>query len=127
VRRCPWLAALFGLTAALPATAQEGLRIGDAVAAGLDVHRSVVAAEAAARSAALALRLAEIDHSGVAVTLSATPAGSVDLAPLQTGTFDDLADTFDISGSGTVSAALTLPWGMQIAGSYTGEADLDGV
>ena len=126
MRRCPWLAALFGLTAALPATAQEGLRIGDAVAAGLDVHRSVVAAEAAARSAALALRLAEIDHSGVAVTLSATPAGSVDLAPLQTGTFDDLADTFDISGSGTVSAALTLPWGMQIAGSYTGEADLDG-
>ena len=79
MRRCPWLAALFGLTAALPATAQEGLRIGDAVAAGLDVHRSVVAAEAAARSAALALRLAEIDHSGVAVTLSATPAGSVDL------------------------------------------------
>ena len=126
MRRCPWLAALLGITAALPATAQEGLRIGDAVAAGLDVHRSVVAAEAAARSAALALRLAEIDHSGVAVTLSATPAGSVDLAPLQTGTFDDLADTFDISGSGTVSAALTLPWGMEIAGSYTGEADLDG-
>ena len=121
-----WLPVLLCLTAALAADAQEGLRIGDAVAAGRAVHRSVVEAEAGARSAALALRLAEIDHSGVAVTLSATPAASVDLAPLQTGTFSDVADTFDIGASGTVSAAVGLPWGMEITGSYTGEVDLDG-
>ena len=121
-----WLSVLLGLTAALSADAQEGLRIGDAVAAGLAVHRSVVEAEAGSRSAALALRLAEIDHSGVAVTLSATPAASVDLAPLQTGTFSDVADTFGVGAGGTVSAAVGLPWGMQITGSYTGEVDLDG-
>ena len=123
---CRWLPVLLCLTAALSADAEEGLRIGDAVAAGLAVHRSVVEAEAGARSAALALRLAEIDHGGVAVTLSATPAASVDLAPLQTGTFSDVADTFDVGASGTVSAALGLPWGMEITGSYTGEVDLDG-
>ena len=117
---------LLCLTAALAADAQEGLRIGDAVAASLAVHRSVVEAEAGARSAALALRLAEIDHSGVAVTLSATPAASVDLAPLQTGTFSDVADTFNVGAGGTVSAAIGLPWGMEITGSYTGEVDLDG-
>ena len=121
-----WLAVLLGLTAALSADAQAGLRIGDAVAAGLAVHRSVVQGEAGARSAALALRLAEIDHSGVAVTLSATPAASVDLAPLRTGSFSDVADTFDVAASGTVSAVLGLPWGMEITGSYTGEVDLDG-
>ena len=123
---CRWLPVLLCLTAALSADAEEGLRIGDAVAAGLAVHRSVVEAAAGARSAALALRLAEIDHGGVAVTLSATPAASVDLAPLQTGTFSDVADTFDVGASGTVSAALGLPWGMEITGSYTGEVDLDG-
>jgi outer membrane protein TolC len=86
----------------------------------------VVEADAAARSAALALRVAEIDHHGVAVTVSATPAASVDLAPLETGSFADVADTFDLDAGATVSAALALPWGMEIAGSYTGEVDLDG-
>ena len=123
---CRWLPVLLGLAAALSVNAQEGLRIGDAVAAGLAAHRSVVEAEAGVRSAALALRLAEIDHGSVAVTLSATPAASVDLAPLQTGTFSDVADTFDIAAGGTVSAAVGLPWGMRITGSYTGEVDLDG-
>ena len=120
-----WLAALLGVTAALPAIGEQRLRIGDAVDAALAGHRSVVAAEAAARSAALALRLAEIDHGRVAVTLSATPSAGVDLAPLQTGTWSDVADTFDVRGSGTFSAAVALPWGMAIAGSYTAELDLD--
>ena len=121
-----WLRVLLGLTAALAADAQEGLRIGDAVAAGLAVHRSVVEAEAGARSAALALHLAEIDYSGVTVTLSATPAASVDLTPLRSGTFSDVVDTFSVGAGGTVTAALGLPWGMEITGSYTGEFDLDG-
>ena len=121
-----WLPILLGLTAALSAHAQEGLRIGDAVATGLAVHRTVVEAEAGAQSAALALRLAEIDHSGVAVTLSATPAASVDLAPLRNGTVSDVADTFSFGAGGTISAAIGLPWGMEITGSYTGEVDLDG-
>ena len=120
-----WSPILLCLTAAL-SHAQEGLRIGDAVAAGLAVHRSVVEAEAGARSAALALRLAEIDHSGVAVTLSATPAAGVDLAPLQNGTVSDVADTLGFGAEGTISAAIGLPWGMEITGSYTGEVDLDG-
>ena len=121
-----WLPVLLGLTATLAAHAQEGLRIGDAVAAGLAVHRSVVEADAGVRSAALALRLAEVDHSGAAVTLSATPAASVDLAPLRSGTFSDVTDTFSVGAGGTVTAALGLPWGMEITGSYTGEVDLDG-
>ena len=124
--RTPWYAALIALAAALPAVAQEALHIGDAVDAALAGHSSVVEAEAAARSAALALRLAEIDQGGLAISVSATPAASVDLAPLQTGTFADVGDTFDLDAAATVSAALALPWGMQIAGSYTGEVDLDG-
>ena len=83
-------------------------------------------AEAAARSAALALRLAEIDQGGVAISVSATPAASVDLGPLETGTLADVGDTFGLGAAGTVSAALALPWGMEITGSYTGEFDLDG-
>lgn len=121
-----WLPILLGLTAALSAPAQEGLRIGDAVAAGLAVHRSVVEAEAGARAAAIALRLAEIDHGGVTVTLSATPAASVDLAPLRSGTVGDVADTLSFGAGGTIAAAISLPWGMEITGSYTGEVDLDG-
>ena len=124
--RTSWCAALLALAAVLPAAAQEALHIGDAIAAAVASHPAVVEAEAAARSAALALDVAEIDHSGLAVTVSATPAASVDLAPLQTGSFADVADTFDLDVAGTVSAALTLPWGMEVAGSYTGEVDLDG-
>ena len=115
MKRCLWLAVLLGLTTALPVISQEELSIGDAIAAAMAGRRSVVDAEAAARAAALSLRLAEIDHDGVAVTLSATPSASV-----------DLADTFDVDGSGTVSAAVALPWGMEITGSYTAEVDLDG-
>ena len=121
-----WYAALLVLTAPLPAAAQEVLHIGDAVDAALARHPSVLEVEAAARSAALALRLAEIDHGGLAVTLSATPAAGVDLAPLDGGTLADVADTLDVDVAGTVSAALALPWGMQISGSYTGEFDVDG-
>lgn len=123
--RTPWYAALIALAAALPAVAQEALHIGDAVDAALAGHSSVLDAEAAARSAALALRVAEIDQGGLAISVSATPAASVDLAPLETGTFADLGDTFDLDAAATVSAALALPWGMEIAGSYTGEVDLD--
>ena len=119
-----WLAVLLGATVALPAICEEGLSIGDAVDAALAGHRSVVEAEAVARSAALSLRLAEIDHGRVAVTLSATPSASVDLAPLQTGTWSDVGDTFDVRASGTFSAAVALPWGMAIAGSYTADLDL---
>ena len=119
-------AALVALTSALPAVAQQALHIGDAVDAAVAGHPSVVEAEAAARSAALALRTAEIDQSGLAVTVSARPAASVDLAPLQGGTFADVGDTFDLDVAATVSAALALPWGMEVAGSYTGEFDLDG-
>ena len=124
--RRTWYAALVALTSALPAVAQQALHIGDAVGAAVAGHPSVVEAEATARSAALALRMAEIDQDGLALTVSATPAASVDLAPLQSGTFADVGDTFDLDGAGTVSAALALPWGMEIAGSYTGEFDLDG-
>ncbi|MDE0024306.1 MAG: TolC family protein [Spirochaetaceae bacterium] len=123
--RTPWYAALIALAAALPAVAQEALHIGDAVDAALARHSSVLDAEAAARSAALALRVAEIDQGGLAISVSATPAASVDLAPLEAGTFADLGDTFDLDAAATVSAALALPWGMEIAGSYTGEVDLD--
>lgn len=115
---------MLALAAALPAAAQEGVRIGDAVRAGVAVHRSVAAAEAVARSAQLALRLAEIDHGRIAVTVSATPAASVDLAPIESGTVGGVADT--ARGSGTVSAAVALPWGMEVSGSYTAEVDLGG-
>ena len=126
MRSRPWCAALLALTVALPAAAQTGLRLGEAIDTALAAHPTVVDAQSASRSAALALRLAEIDHGGLAVTISATPAASVDLSPLQTGTFADVADTFDLDGAGTVSAALALPWGMAIAASYSGEIDLDG-
>ena len=124
MRRCLWLPALLGLTVVLPATSQEGLRLGDAVTAALAVHRSVVEAEAAVRAAALALRLAEIDASRVTVSVSATPAVGVDLAPLPIG--GNGAGTFDADGSGTVNAVVALPWGMDITGSYTASVDLDG-
>ena len=124
--RSRWLAALLVLAGALPAAAQQALHLGDAVDAALDAHPSVVEAEAAARSAALALSAAEIDHGGLAVSLSATPAASVDLAPLENGTFADAADTLHLGLAGTVTASLALPWGMEIAGNYTGEVGLDG-
>lgn len=124
--RRTWYAGVIALAAALPAVGQQALHLGDAVVAAVAGHPSVVEAEAVARSAALALRVAEIDQSGLAVTVSATPAASVDLGPLQSGTFADVGDTFDLSVAGTVSAALSLPWGMEVAGSYTGEVDLNG-
>lgn len=119
MRRCRWLPALLGLTAALPAVAQEGLRIGDAVSAALAGHRSVAAAEGAVRSAALALRLAELDAGRTSVSVSATPAAGVELATLQT-------DTVAAEGSATVGAAVALPWGMELAGSYTAAVNLTG-
>ena len=126
MRHCLWLPALLGLTVAVPATSQQGLRIGESVAAALTAHRSVVEAEAAVRSAALALRLAEIDRNRVAVSLTATPSAGIDLGALQGGALRDLADTFDADGSAMVSAAFELPWGMNISGSYTAELHLDG-
>lgn len=119
MRHCRWLPALLGLTAALPAVAQEGLRIGDAVSAALAGHRSVAAAEGAVRSAALALRLAELDAGRTSVSVSATPAAGVELATLQT-------DTVAAEGSATVGAAVALPWGMELAGSYTAAVNLTG-
>ena len=117
--RCRWLPALLCLTAALPAAAQEGLRIGDAVSAALAVHRSVETAQEATRSAALALRLAELDAGRVTVSVNAAPAADFDLAALE----DDGAI---VDGSATVGAAVALPWGMELAGSYTAATRLAG-
>lgn len=120
----PALAAL--AITALPAAAQEGIGLAGAIDAALASHPSVVQAQAAVQSAALALRMAEIDHGDVTVSLRATPAaGSVHLAPWEDGEFSDVVDTFDADTSATVSAQVDLPWGMTIAGSYTAGVELD--
>lgn len=120
----PALAAL--AITALPAAAQEGIGLARAIDAALASHPSVVQAQAAVQSAALALRMAEIDHGDVTVSLRATPAsGSVHLAPWEDGEFSDVVDTFDADTSATVSAQVDLPWGMTIAGSYTAGVELD--
>ena len=125
MRKRFWLPALLGLTVGLlPATAQEPLSLAEAVGAALTSHPSVVQAEAAVHSAALSLRLAEIDHGAVTVSLSATPAsGRVNLDP--PGADQSVADTFDADASATVSATVELPWGMSISGSYTAGFELD--
>ena len=120
----PALAAL--AITALPAAAQERVDLAGAIDAALASHPSVVQAQAAVQSAALALRMAEIDHGDVTVSLRATPAaGSVNLAPWEDGEFSDVVDTFDADTSATVSAQVDLPWGMTIAGSYTAGVELD--
>ena len=120
-----WLAVLLGATVALPAICEEGLSIGDAVDAAWPATDQWWKRKRSPARRRSSLRLAEIDHGRVAVTLSATPSASVDLAPLQTGTWSDVGDTFDVRASGTFSAAVALPWGMAIAGSYTADLDLD--
>ena len=122
-----WLPALAALAvAAAPAAAQDGLGLVAAVQAALASHPSVIQERAALESAALSLRLAEIDHHDVTVSLRATPAtGSVSLSPWEDGTFGDVVDTFDADASGTLSAQVDLPWGMSIAGSYTAGVELD--
>lgn len=120
----PALAAL--AITALPAAAQERVDLAGAIDAALASHPSVVQAQTAVQSAALALRMAEIDHGDVTVSLRATPAaGSVNLAPWEDGEFSDVVDTFDADTSATVSAQVDLPWGMTIAGSYTAGVELD--
>ncbi len=120
----PALAAL--AIAPLPSAAQEGLDLAAAIDAALASHPSVVQARSAVQSAALSLRMAEIDHGDVTVSLRATPAtGSVSLTPLEDGTFGDVVDTFDADTGATVSAQVELPWGMTIAGSYTAGIELD--
>lgn len=120
----PALAAL--IVAAAPAAAQDGLGLVAAVQAALASHPSVIQARASVESAALSLRMAEIDHDGVTVSLRATPAAAgVSLSPLEDGTFDDVVDTFDADTSAMVSAEVDLPWGMSITGSYTAGVELD--
>lgn len=120
----PALAAL--AITALPAAAQDGIGLARAIDAALASHPSVVQAQAAVQSAALAVRMAEIDHGDVTVSVRATPAaGSVSLAPWEDGEFSDVVDTFDADTSATVSAQVDLPWGMTIAGSYTAGVELD--
>lgn len=122
--RLPALAAL--AITALPAAVQERVDLAGAIDAALASHPSVVQAQTAVQSAALALRMAEIDHGDVTVSLRATPAaGSVNLAPWEDGEFSDVVDTFDADTSATVSAQVDLPWGMTIAGSYTAGVELD--
>ncbi len=122
-----WLPALAALiAAAAPAAAQDGLGLVAAVQAALASHPSVIQARAAVESAALSLRMAEIEHGGVTVSLRATPLrAGVSLAPWEDGTFDDVVDTFDADAGGTVSAQVDLPWGMSITGSYTAGVELD--
>jgi len=123
-----WLPSLvvLVLATATPAAAQEGTSLFEAVSAALKSHPSVVQAEAAARSAALSLRLAEIDHGSVSVILHATPAsGKVSIAPWEDVTLGNVVETFDADGSASLSATVELPWGMSISGSYTAGLDLD--
>ena len=122
-----WLPALAALiVAAAPAAAQDGLGLVAAVQAALASHPSVIQARASVESAALSLRMAEIDHDGVTVSLRATPvAAGVSLSPLEDGTFGDVADTFDADTSAMVSAEVELPWGMSVTGSYTAGVELD--
>ena len=122
-----WLPALAALiVAASPAAAQDGLGLIAAIQAAFASHPSVVQARAAVESAALSLRMAEIEHDGVTVSLRATPArAGVSLAPWEDGTFDDVVDTFDADAGATLSAQVDLPWGMSITGSYTAGVELD--
>ena len=121
-----WLPGLAALVVAASPAAAQGLDLAAAIRAALAFHPSVVQARAALESAALSLRLAEIDHESVSVSLRATPAsGSVSLAPWEDGTFEDVVETFDADASGTLSAEVELPWGMSIAGSYTAGVELD--
>ena len=111
-----------------PITAQEGVSLTDAIDAAIASHPSVVQAESTLYSATLSLRLAEINHRSVTLTLHATPAlGKVSLTPWDGGSFSDVANTFDADGSATISAAVALPWGMSISGSYTANIDLDDI
>lgn len=112
--------------AALPAAAQERLDLAAAIDAALAAHPSVVQAQAAVQSAALSLRMAEIDHDDVTVSVRATPAAmSVNLAAWEEGAFGDVVDTFDADSGATLSAQVELPWGMTIAGSFTAGVELD--
>ena len=122
-----WLPALATLiVAGMPAAAQEGLSLAAAIEAALASHPSVLQAQASLQSAALSLRMAEIDHGAVTVSVRATPAtGSVSLSPWEDGTFDDVVDTFDADANATLSAQVELPWGMSITGSYTAGVELD--
>ncbi len=122
-----WLPAIAALAvAAAPAAAQDGLGLSAAVQAALASHPSVIQERAALESAALSLRMAEIDHDNVTVSLRATPVtGGVSLSAWEDGPFGDVVDTFDADASGTLSAQVDLPWGMSIAGSYTAGVELD--
>lgn len=112
--------------APLPAAAQEPLDLEAAIDAALAAHPSMVQAQAAVQSAALLLRMAEIDHGDVTVSVRATPAtASVSLAPWEDGELSDVVDTFDADSGATLSAQVGLPWGMTIAGSYTAGVELD--
>ena len=125
-----WLSVVLGCTIAYvaPITAQEGVSLTDAIDAAIASHPSVVQAESTLYSATLSLRLAEINHRSVTLTLHATPAlGKVSLTPWDGGSFSDVANTFDADGSATISAAVALPWGMSISGSYTANIDLDDI
>lgn len=120
----PVLAAL--IVAAAPAAAQDGHGLSTAIQAALASHPSVIQARAALESAVLSLRMAEIEHGSVTVSLHATPASAgISLAPWEDGIFDDVVDTFDADASGTLSAQVDLPWGMSITGSYTAGVELD--
>lgn len=127
LRRPALASALTALAiAALPAAAQERLDLAAAIDAALAAHPSVVQAQAAVQSAALSLRMAEIDHDDVTVSVRATPAAmSVNLAAWEEGAFGDVVDTFDADSGATLSAQVELPWGMTIAGSFTAGVELD--
>lgn len=127
LRRPALASALTALAiAALPAAAQERLDLAAAIDAALAAHPSVVQAQAAVQSAALSLRMAEIDHDDVTVSVRATPAAmSVNLAAWEEGAFSDVVDTFDADSGATLSAQVELPWGMTIAGSFTAGVELD--
>ncbi|MCY4376248.1 MAG: TolC family protein, partial [Spirochaetaceae bacterium] len=122
-----WLPAIAALAvAAAPAAAQDGLGLIAAVQAALASHPSLIQERAALESAALSLRMAEIEHDNVTVSLRATPVtGGVSLSAWEDGPFGDVFDTFDADASGTLSAQVDLPWGMSIAGSYTAGVELD--
>ena len=119
--RRAWLPALAALAvAAAPAAAEDGLGLIAAVQAALASHPSVIQERAALESAALSLRMAELEHHDVTVSVRATPAtAGVSLSA------DDVVDTFDADASATLSAQVDLPWGMSISGSYTAGVELD--
>ena len=116
----PALAALAVAAAAAQAAAEDGLGLIAAVQAALASHPSVIQERAALESAALSLRMAELEHHDVTVSVRATPAtAGVSLSA------DDVVDTFDADASATLSAQVDLPWGMSISGSYTAGVELD--